>query len=47
MPKIQIIKDSTSIEKYGGGRMYFAPSLEYDRVMKAMPIGKFENTSPN
>lgn len=25
MPKIQIITDEKSIEKYGGSRMYFAP----------------------
>ena len=40
MPKIQIITDPKSIEKYGGDRMYFAPPLEYDRVMKSIPIGK-------
>ena len=26
MPKIQIITDEKSIEKYGGSRMYFAPT---------------------
>ena len=40
MPKFQIITDVKSIEKYGGDRMYFAPPLEYDRVMKSIPIGK-------
>ena len=34
MPKIQIITDEKSIEKYGGSRMYFAPPLDYDRVMR-------------
>lgn len=29
MPKIQIITDEKSIEKYGGSRMYFAPPLDY------------------
>ncbi|WP_073590614.1 MGMT family protein [Anaerocolumna xylanovorans] len=40
MPKVQIITDEKSIEKYGGKRMYFAPPLDYDRVMKTVPIGK-------
>ena len=40
MPKIQIITDRKSIEKYGGNRMYFAPPLDYDRVMKAIPYGR-------
>ena len=40
MPKIQIITDEKSIEKYGGSRMYFAPPLDYDRVMRQVPEGK-------
>lgn len=40
MPKYQTITDSKSIEKYGGDRMYFAPPLEYDRVMRQVPCGK-------
>ena len=40
MPKIQIIKDETSIKKYGGNRMYFAPPMDYDRVMRRVPFGK-------
>ena len=40
MPKIQIITDQKSIEKYGGSRMYFAPPIDYDRVMKRVPWGK-------
>ncbi len=40
MPKIQIITDEKSIEKYGGNRMYFAPPLDYDRVMRQVPEGK-------
>ena len=40
MPKIQIITDEASIEKYGGNRMYFAPPLDYDAVMKQVPFGK-------
>lgn len=40
MPKIQIITDKASIEKYGGNRMYFAPPADYDEVMKKVPFGK-------
>lgn len=40
MPKFQIITDKASIEKYGGNRMYFAPPIDYDTVMKQVPFGK-------
>lgn len=40
MPKIQILTDRRSIEKYGGNRMYFATPLDYDRVMKRIPYGR-------
>lgn len=40
MPKIQIITDEASIKKYGGNRMYFAPPMDYDRVMRRVPLGK-------
>ncbi|SHJ12104.1 Alkylated DNA nucleotide flippase Atl1, participates in nucleotide excision repair, Ada-like DNA-binding domain [Clostridium cavendishii DSM 21758] len=40
MPKFQIISDVKSIEKYGGNKMYFAPPIEYDKVMKLVPYGK-------
>lgn len=40
MPKIQTITDKKSIEKYGGDRMYFAPPLDYDKVMRLVPFGK-------
>lgn len=40
MPKIQIITDERSIKKYGGDRMYFAPPVEYDKVMRQVPVGK-------
>ena len=40
MPKIQIITDQKSIEKYGGSRMYFAPPIDYDTVMKQVPFGQ-------
>ena len=40
MPKIQVITDRKSIERYGGSRMYFAPPIDYDRVMRSVPFGK-------
>lgn len=40
MPKIQKITDLKSIEKYGGDRMYFAPPIDYDNIMKQVPYGK-------
>ena len=40
MPRIQLITDPASIRKYGGSRMYFAPPVDYDAVMKKIPFGK-------
>lgn len=40
MPKFQTITDEASIQKYGGNRMYFAPPIDYDTVMKKVPYGK-------
>lgn len=40
MPKMQIVTDEKTIEKYGGSRMYFAPPLTYDDLMKRVPEGK-------
>ncbi len=40
MPKFQTITDKKSIEKYGGNRMYFAPPIDYDKVMRRVPPGK-------
>ena len=40
MPKFQTITDTKSIEKYGGNKMYFAPPIDYDKVMKQVPCGK-------
>lgn len=40
MPKFQTITDPKSIEKYGGSRMYFAPPIAYDKVMRLVPFGK-------
>ncbi len=40
MPKFQTITDEKSIEKYGGDRMYFAPPMDYDKIMRQIPRGK-------
>lgn len=45
MPKIQTVTDARTIERYGGNRMYFAPPIEYDRVMKQVPQNKVITTS--
>ena len=39
MPKVEIVIDPNNIRKYGGKRMYFAPPLEYDRVMRQAQEG--------
>lgn len=40
MPKIITITDEQSIKKYGGTKMFFAPPIAYDEVMKKIPYGK-------
>lgn len=40
IPKLQIITDAKSIAKYGGDRMYIAPPMAYDRIMRTVPCGK-------
>ncbi len=40
MPKVQIVTDEKTIQKYGGSRMYFAPPVHYDEVMKRIPEGR-------
>ena len=40
MPKIQIVTDEATIQKYGGSRMYFAPPMDYDQVMRRVPWGR-------
>ena len=40
MPKIQTVTDEATIRKYGGTKMFFAPPLAYDKVMKTVPLGK-------
>ena len=39
MPKIKVIKDEKTIKKYGGTRMFLAPPLYYDKLMKKAPKG--------
>ena len=40
MPKVQIVTDEKTIQKYGGSRMYFAPPVHYDEIMKRIPGGR-------
>ena len=40
MPKTQIITDEKTIKRYGGTKMFFAPPLYYDELMKKVPKGK-------
>ena len=40
MPKIQMVTDEASIKKYGGEKMFFAPPVTYDELMKRIPYGK-------
>ena len=40
MPKFQVITDQKSIEKYGGNNMYFAPPIDYDKVLRLMRFQK-------
>ena len=39
MLKIQVIKDEKTIKKYGGTKMFFAPPIYYDELMKKVPKG--------
>lgn len=40
MPKVQIVTDQKTIERYGGERMYFAPPIAYDALMRQVPYGR-------
>ena len=40
MPKIQIVEDEKTIKKYGGTKIFFAPPLFYDKLMKKVPKEK-------
>ena len=39
MPRLQIVTDEATIKRYCGERMFFAPPLAYDAVMKRIPAG--------
>lgn len=39
MPKIQTVTDEATIKRYGGYKMYFAPPVTYDTIMKTIPEG--------
>lgn len=40
MPKIQIVTDERTINNYGGNKMFLAPPIYYDELMKQVPTGK-------
>lgn len=40
MPKIVVIEDEKSIERYGGCNMLIAPPLTYNEIMSRIPEGK-------
>lgn len=40
MPKVQIVKDEKTIQKYGGSKMFLAPPIFYDELIKKVPKGK-------
>ena len=41
MPKLVLIDDKKSIERYGGENMVIAPPLDYNEIMSRIPLGKF------
>ena len=43
MPKIVVIEDEKSIERYGGKNMLIAPPVEYSEIMSRIPEGKTDN----
>ena len=45
MPKIQVVEDEKTIKKYGGTKMFFAPPIYYDELMKKVPKGKLITVS--
>lgn len=44
MPKIVVIEDEKSIERYGGKNMVIAPPIEYNDIMSKIPEGKLTTT---
>lgn len=45
MPKVQIVTDEVTIKKYGGSKMYLAPPIFYDKVIKQIPKGSLITVS--
>ena len=44
MPKIVVIDDEKSMERYGGKNMLIAPPIEYNDIMAKIPYGKLTTT---
>lgn len=40
MPKVVIVNDSKTISRYGGNRMFIAPPIYYDELMRRVPKGR-------
>lgn len=40
MPKVKIVEDENTIKKFGGTKMFFAPPIYYDELIKKVPKGK-------
>lgn len=45
MPKMQLVTDPETIEKYGGNKMFFAPPIYYDELIKQVSKGKLTTTN--
>ena len=45
MPKTQVVKDEKTIKKYRGTKMFFAPPIYYNELMKKVPKGKLITVS--
>ena len=45
MPKTQFVENEKTIKKYGGSKMFFAPPIYYDELMKKVPKGKLITVS--
>lgn len=44
MPKIVVVDNDKSIERYGGENMLIAPPIEYSELMAEIPLGKLTTT---
>ena len=40
MPVVEVVDDPKAVARFGGEKMLLAPPLEYDEIMKKVPIGK-------